>query len=265
MHTISAKEKKFTVKSARDKKIDLFIYIGTPILFLLIWQLLGSAGQLNTSILPTPETILLAFKTQIRTGKWQTNLKISVIRVLAGFVIGSAAGIVVGILTGIFHRFERAVAVIFGLVRSIPMMGLVPLFILWCGIGEESKIVVIAIGTFWSVLLNTQQGIETVSKKYIEVAQLFEKNTRQILTSIIVPSAIPSIFTGLRLGISSAWKCVVAAEMLAATRGLGYAIQYAREISRPADMFVGLLTIGIIGLLIDIVILKLQKILIKWT
>lgn len=126
-----------------------------------LWQILGSTGHLNTSILPTPEKILLAFKTQLRTGKWQVNLEVSVMRVLIGFVIDSLSGVIVGILTGIFHKFERAVAVIFGLIRSIPMMGLVPLFILWCGIGESSKITVIAIGTFWSVFLNTQQGIET--------------------------------------------------------------------------------------------------------
>lgn len=245
--------------------INNIIFIGTPILFLLIWYLFGAAGLLNEAILPSPARIWKAFETQLSNGKWQTNLKASVVRVLIGYIVGSFAGILVGVLTGICSKFERAVAILFGIIRSIPMMGLVPLFILWFGIGELSKVVVISIGTFWSVLLNTQHGIQGVSPKYVEVAQLFEKKTGKVLTSIIFPSAFPAIFTGLRLGISSAWKCVVAAEMLAATRGLGYAVQYAREMSRPADMFVGLLTIGIIGQAIDIIILKLQKKLIKWS
>lgn len=249
----------------KKKMVDNIIFIGAPFLFLLVWYLLGAAGRLNEAILPSPVKIWNAFIIQLSTGKWQVNLQASVVRVLIGYSIGSLIGIIVGVMTGIWHRFERAVALLFGIVRSIPMMGLVPLFILWFGIGEFSKIVVIAMGTFWSVLLNTQHGIQTASKKYVEVAQLFEKNIGKVLTSIIFPSAFPAIFTGLRLGISSAWKCVVAAEMLAATRGLGYAVQYAREMFRPADMFVGLLTIGLIGQAIDLLILWLQRKIIKWS
>lgn len=252
------------VQSQKDVS-GTIIYIGIPILFLIIWQILGSAGLLNAAILPSPQRILLAFKTQLRTGIWINNLEASVVRVLIGFAIGSIMGILVGVLTGIFHKFERGVAVLFGIIRSIPMMGLVPLFILWFGIGELSKILVIAIGTFWSVLLNTEHGIESVNHQYVEVAQLFEKTTIKVLTSITFPSAFPAIFTGLRLGISSAWKCVVAAEMLASTRGLGYEIQYAREMAKPADMFITLITIGVIGQVLDIVILKLQKKIIKWS
>lgn len=234
-------------------------------MFLLLWTLFSLTGNLNEAIIPGPVKIWNSIKTQVRTGKWQSNLYASVLRVLAGYAIGSLLGIIIGVLTGINHRFERGVALLFGVIRSIPMMGLVPLFILWFGIGEVSKIVLIAIGTFWSVLLNTQHGIESVSHKYVEVARLFEKPTKRILTSIVFPSAFPAIFTGLRLGISTAWKCVVAAEMLAATRGLGYAVQYAREMSKPADMFVNLLTIGIIGLVVDAFILRLQKKIIKWS
>lgn len=249
----------------KRKRIDQLIFIGVPVLLLLIWAALGFAGQLNEAILPGPEKMWNSIKTQVRTGRWQSNLYASIVRVLIGYVIGSLAGIIIGVLTGISRRFERGVAVLFGIVRSIPMMGLVPLFILWFGIGELSKIVLIAVGTFWSVLLNTQHGIESVSHKYVEVARLFEKPTKRILSSIVFPSAFPAIFTGLRLGISTAWKCVVAAEMLAATRGLGYAVQYAREMSKPADMFVNLLTIGIIGLVVDAIIIRLQKKIIKWS
>ena len=139
-----------------------------------------------------------------------------------------------------------------------------PLLILWYGIGEESKLIIIAIGTFWSVLLNTQHGISSTDIKFFEVAQLLEKNKITVLTKIIFPAALPSIFTGIRLGLSGAWKSVVAAEMIASVRGIGYMISYAREMSQPDVMFVGLLALGVIGLLIDLFVLQIQKKLIHW-
>ena len=144
------------------------------------------------------------------------------------------------------------------------MIGLVPLMILWFGIGETSKVIVISVGTFWSVLLNTQAGLASTDRKLLEVAQILEKDNFTILRKIVFPSALPQIFTGVRIGVGNAWKSVVAAEMLAATKGIGHLIEYARELAQPAKMFVGILTIGIVGLLIDFLIRKLQKILIRW-
>jgi sulfonate transport system permease protein len=254
----------------KDKKtnigiiLDWVVFIGVPVLFLLIWEMLGNKGVINGSILPKPTRIWHTFISLVQTGKLQKHLSASILRVLAGFLIGSAAGVILGLLMGIFHYFNKAVAVIFGVLRPIPMIGLVPLFILWFGIGETSKVLVIMMGTFWPVLINTQHGIASIDKSYFEIAQLLEKDRLTTLMKIVIPAAMPSIFTGLRLGISAAWKSVVAAEMLAATKGIGYMISNARELAQPDKMFVGLLAIGLIGILIDFVILKLQKKLISW-
>lgn len=113
-------------------------------------------------------------------------------------------------------------------------------------------------------MLNTIHGIHSVDRKLIEVADILEKNRFQILTRVIFPAATPSIFTGIRLGMGTAWTCVVAAEMIAASRGIGYLITYARELSQPDVVLVGVFSIGIIGLLIDTGILRLQKYLLKW-
>ena len=173
-------------------------------------------------------------------------------------------GVLLGILTGLFKKVDDLVTVIFSVFRSIPNVGLVPLFILWCGIGEESKIIVIALGTFWSVLLNTQRGISGTDFKLLEVARILQKDKLTVLSKIIIPAALPSVFTGVRLGLSGAWRSVVAAEMIASMRGIGYMIQYAREMSQPAVMFVGLLTLGLVGLLLDLLVKLLEKRLIYW-
>jgi sulfonate transport system permease protein len=253
------------VEKYREQNVaNKIIFVAAPVILLIIWQILGDAGVINGAVMPTPLKVASTFIELLGNGKLIRDLGASVGRVLAGFVFGTLAGLIFGILTGLYSKIDSAVAVVFGILRPIPMIGLVPLMILWFGIGEKSKIIVIAVGTFWSVLINTQEGISSTSNKFLEVAQLLEKDKITVLTKIILPAATPSIFTGVRLGVGNAWKSVVAAEMLAATKGIGHMIEYARELAQPDKMFVGLLSIGLIGLLIDLIILKIQKKLIKW-
>ena len=249
----------------KDKgKGDYLLVVLAPILLLLLWQTACDQGWVNKSIIPSPQRVVTAFTSSWKSGIFQEHLWASVRRVILGFLFGAGAGIVFGVLTGISRKVDDCVSVVFSVLRSIPTVGLVPLLILWYGIGEESKVIVIAFGTLWSVLLNTQHGISSTDKKLLEVAQLLEKNKITVLTKIIFPAALPSIFTGVRLGISSAWKSVVAAEMIASVRGVGYMISYAREMAQPDGMFVGLFALGIVGLAIDVFVLKLQNQLIQW-
>lgn len=244
---------------------DKIVFVAVPILLLVFWQILGDLGFLNAVIIPTPKKIVNAFAELIYSGKFSNDFGASFSRVILGFLWGTLAGIIMGILTGLFSKVNSGTSFIFGILRPIPMIGLVPLMILWFGIGETSKVIVIAIGTFWSVLVNTQAGIEQTDKKLIEVASMLEKNKFAILRQIVFPAALPSVFTGIRLGLGNAWKSVVAAEMLAATKGIGHMIEYARELAQPSKMFVGILTIGIVGFLLDKLLLILQKKIIYWS
>jgi sulfonate transport system permease protein len=142
---------------------------------------------------------------------------------------------------------------------------MIPLFIMWLGIGEESKIALVTVGAFWPVLLNTIAGVQSTDLKLVEVAEMFGKKRFVVLKDIIVPSAMPLLFTGLRLSISTAWSCVVAAEMIAADKGVGYLIMYARQMSKPAELFVGIISIGVIGLGIDILFRTLQNKVVYWS
>lgn len=244
--------------------INWILLVVTPIVFVILWQISSDRGIINPSIMPSPKRIVNTFVSLVNSGKLSQHLSISALRVLVGFSIGALLGVATGILAGLFEKINKTTAVILGVLRPIPVIGLVPLFILWFGIGELSKITIIAIGTFWVVLLNSENGIKNTNSKFLEVARMLEKGKFTVLMKIVIPAAIPSIFTGLRLGLSAAWRSLVGAEMIAATRGIGFMISYSRELAQPDVMFVGLFVIGLIGVFIDVIILKVQQKLIYW-
>ena len=244
--------------------INRFLGILPLVLILLLWQYLGTTGAINPSILPRPSVLIQKLFPVIESGTLLKNLLASLHRVLIGYAAGAFAGLVLGILIGFFPLAEKLSGILIGLLRPIPALACIPLLILALGIGEESKIAVIMIGSFWPVLLNTIQGIHSVDPKLIQLGNVLEKSRFQIITRIILPSAFPYIFTGLRLGISASWTNIVAAEMIAASAGMGYMISYAREMSQPALVLIGILTIGIVGLCIDALVIIIQKKAIYW-
>lgn len=235
-----------------------------PILFMVMWQVASVNGLVNPSVLPSPQKVWLALVKQISTGSLWKHILSSLLRVIKGYFIGAVAGLILGIFAALNKSVGKLIEVPVGLLRPIPAIALIPFFILWMGIGEMSKVSVIVFGTFWPVLLNTIQGISSADEKLLEVGRILEKDRKTVLIKIILPSALPAIFTGLRLGISSAWTCVVAAEMIAASSGIGFLISYSREMAQPATLLVGIATIGLFGLLIDIVFKKISDKMIFW-
>lgn len=235
-----------------------------PLLIIALWEILGRKGLINTSILPTPSTIWNTVLDMLQSGELLKHIGVSLLRVMEGYIIGSLLGIISGTLMGLVRKLDKAVVLIIGVLRPIPVIAWVPVLILWLGIDEPSKVTVIAIGTFWPVLLNTIQGIKSTDRKHLEVAAILEKRRATVLSQVIFPSALPAIFTGLRIGLGNAWASVIGAELIAAASGVGYLISYAREVSQPDVMFVGVFSIGLIGLLIDIVIKKVENAAFKW-
>jgi sulfonate transport system permease protein len=247
------------------KTATVLISLILPIIIILFWYSGSKSASFNQSIIPTPQKVGAAFKKMIDNGSLWQHIAASFGRVLRGFGIGAAAGIILGLFIGLYFRLNQLFAALIGVLRPIPPIAMIPLFIMWLGIGEESKIALVTVGAFWPVLLNTIAGVQSTDPKLIEVAQVFGKNKFVILKDIIIPSTIPSLFTGLRLSISTAWSCVVAAEMIAAEKGVGYLIMYARQMSKPAELFVGIISIGVIGLAIDVLFQLIQKKAVYWT
>lgn len=240
------------------------ISISAPLIILIVWQTGSSAGLINKAILPSVVTVIDTCVGLIEKGRLQEHILVSIARVVQGFLLGTVLGTVVGIIMAFSKFANRFLSSLVGILRPIPMIAWIPLLILWLGIGEETKISLITVGTFWPVLLNTIHGIQSVDTKLLEVAKILKKNKLTVILRVIFPAALPSMFTGIRLGMGNAWSCVVAAEMIAASKGIGFMITYARDISKPAEVLVGVFVIGLIGLLIDTVILRLQGRILKW-
>lgn len=248
---------RFNVKS-------MLLVIVPPILLIMFWQYAADVGWLSPHILPAPSKIWDAFVSFWTDHTYQDYFLISAQRVLKGFAIGVVIGLFLGIVMAIFSPVNSALSVITGILRPIPMVGWLPIVLIWMGIGENSKVAVITIGCFWSVFINTMDGIKGVNNQYLEVAKILEKGQITTLAKVILPASLPSILTGIRLGFANAWRGVVSAEMLGAASGIGYMIAYARNISRMDIMMIGLLTIGIVGCLLDIVVIAVQDRILKW-
>ena len=248
----------------KSNYFNFFLPLAVPVVLLVLWETASDTGCLKPSILPSPFVIFQTLLELLKSGELFQNLKISLARVLEGFFMGAGLGLIVGFAMGLSKPLERSLSLITGLLRPIPTIAWIPALILWLGIGESSKVTVIAVGSFWPVLLSAIQGVRSTDPKYLEVARVLEKDSWTILLKVVIPSALPSIFTGLRVGMGIAWASVVGAELIAASSGIGFMIMYAREVSQPDVMLVGVLAIGLTGLLIDFLLLQLQRRLLQW-
>jgi len=252
--------------SKRKRDISDYFFFGllVPLILIIAWELACQNGLIKMTILPPPSRIFDALLKQLDKGSLQKNIVVSLRRVALGYLLGASSGVVLGTMMGLFRPFERAMRFIIEILRPIPIIAWVPVLILWSGIGERSKIIVIAIGTFWSVLINVIDGIRNVDKKYIEVSTIFMKPKWKVIKMVILPAATPNIFTGLRLGVGSAWISVIAAEMIAASSGLGFLISYSRELTQPANMLVAVFVIGLIGWSINLLLRMVERRFLRW-
>jgi sulfonate transport system permease protein len=247
-----------------SKITTVLISLVLPVLIIIVWYVGSVNGVVNVSIIPAPSKVIGSFEDMIGDGSLGQHILASFSRVFRGFVIGSVVGVILGLFIGLYFRVNQLFTALIGVLRPIPPIAMIPLFIMWLGIGESSKIALVTVGAFWPVLLNTIAGVQSTDFKLVEVAQVLGRSKFDILKNIIIPSMIPSLFTGLRLSISTAWSCVVAAEMIAADKGVGYLIMFARQMSKPAELFVGIISIGVVGLAIDALFQLIQKKVVYW-
>lgn len=238
---------------------DFIEYIIVLVIIIIVWQLLENKGAINAVTLPAPDTILKSFLSLLTSGKLLKHLIISVVRVLKGYMLAAVIGIGLGVILGLSERLKRMTDLIIQIVKPIPPIAWIPLVILWFGIGEGSKVFLIFLGGFFTILINVIDGIRQTDIKLIEVSNVMETPRLKNVFQLIIPSAIPNIFTGLRVGLSSCWMCVVAAELVASSTGLGYMIMNARQFCQTDVVIVGMIMIGITGKLMDSIIRVIEK------
>jgi sulfonate transport system permease protein len=250
--------------SRLQKLQHLFQYFGLSAAIIGVWQLLFHLGYINPLLLPPPSRIALTFRDLLESGDLLRHIGISMVRVLEGFGIALCLGLTLGIAIGLSKTLDRFTDLIIQVVKPIPPIAWIPLAILWFGIGEKSKVYIIFLGAFFPIIINTIDGIRQTDHKFVEVARLLAVPRFKFVFQVVLPGALPAIMTGVRVGLMVAWICVVAAELIAASSGIGYLIMDARELSQSDVVLVGMITIGVIGKVMDSMIKLLEKRLITW-
>jgi sulfonate transport system permease protein len=235
-----------------------------PGLALLAWQVTTSRGLLPVQILPPPALVASTFVDLVRGGDIAANLQISLWRIACGFLIGSVAGLMLGVAMGTSQTVEDYCGPLFRALAQIPSLGWVPILILIFGLDEIVKYLIIAKACFIPTTLATAQGIRNIPRQYFEVASVLRLSRRSVLTRVVIPGALPTIFGGLRLALSHAWIALIVVEMLAATEGVGYMMVWGRTLFQIDIVIVGMILIGVIGLLMDVGLTRLERRLRRW-
>lgn len=202
-------------------------------------------------MLPPPSKVLASTWAAVQNGELLSHVLISLLRIAKGFTLSLFLSLVLACVCGIFPIILRQIEPTLEFLRHIPPMAMIPLLILQFGIGESSKIVIIILATFFPIFLNTTQGIRQCDRKLIEVAVGFHYGKADCFRYVVLPFAIPYILTGMRLGLGYSWRSLIAAELVAASSGLGYMILEAEQLSRSDVILVGIFVIGLLGSLMD--------------
>ncbi|COE91680.1 ABC transporter permease [Bacillus anthracis] len=256
---------KNNVKKVQKTNIKFLIRaITIPIIILIIWQLVGVFGLVSKTVLPTPLDIFLAFQELIKTGELFGHVSISVFRAAAGFFIGGSLGIILGTIVGFSTRSEQYLDPSVQMLRTVPHLAVAPLFVLWFGFGETSKVLLIADGAFFPLYVNAFLGIRGVDSKLFDVARVLEFSKRKLITKLILPAALPNLLLGARLSLGVAWVSLVVAELMGSTEGIGYMIMDARQFSNTDIVFVGIIIFAFVGKFSDSLVRLLEVKFLRW-
>jgi taurine transport system permease protein len=237
------------------RHLYLIVAVLSPTAILATWYFVTAFNLVTPIILPSPGIVLRAFGDILTNGysggSFLSHLWASLSRLLIAYGLAVVLGVIIGLLRGRYRLVDAVFLVPAEVLRPIPPLGIIPLLILWFGIGELSKVVVIWVCAFLIIMLNTQAGVRSVQPDAIRAAQSLGANSLQVFRYVILPSALPQIMTGLRVSLGAGLTILVAAELLGGDRGLGFIILDASNFFRTKDVFVGIAMIGLLGLLSD--------------
>jgi len=243
---------------------DLSIKSAAIIVFILLWEITPRIGVVDRMYLPPFSEVLSALGKLIISGNLFIHIGSSLKRSMGGLLLSVSIGIPLGIFIGWFKSVEKLLDPLLQVFRNTSTLALFPVFILFFGLGELSKLAIIFWGTLWATLLNTINGVKSVDPLLIKAARSMSASNFFIFRKIVLPAATPSIITGFRLSASTSILILVAAEMLGSNSGLGFLIYYSEQKYDIAEMYSGILTISILGILINYLIVAFEKRLLIW-
>ncbi|CAN5552664.1 ABC transporter permease [soil metagenome] len=253
------------VRPSRDTFKRLGLALILPIGLLISWQLVVNAGVYTRGQLPAPVDVYRAAEQLAAFDQLWIHVEVSLDRVLRGFAFGSGVAIGIGLLVGLSPVFGLLIDPTVQAFRAIPSLAWVPLFVLWMGIGEEPKITLIALGVFFPVYANLVSGIRQIDRKMIEAASAYGYHRFSMAWEVTLPAALPSLMTGLRLGLAQGWLFLVAAELIGASQGLGFLLLDGQNSGRADIIVLSIIMLAIIGKATDMLLERLEKRMLRWS
>ncbi|MEU9893160.1 ABC transporter permease [Streptomyces phaeochromogenes] len=245
------------------KRLPATRFLG-PALLLALWAAASAAGQLDPGAIPAPWTVLETGVHLWTDGTLPTDILTSLQRAGSGFAIGLTAGIALALASGLSRTGEALIDGSVQLNRAIPTLGLIPLFILWLGIGETFKVAIIAIVVYIPIYLNTHAALSGIDSRFVELAEVQGLSRYAFIRRIVIPGALPGFFVGLRLGVTGSWLGLVVLEQINATSGLGYMMFQAQNYGQTDVILVGLVVYGIFGLISDSAVRLIERRVLSW-
>ena len=230
-----------------------------PLFVFAAWTVLSGLGILNSYLVPSPQRVWNAAVQLIASGELGVHAAVSMARVWGGYALSVCCALPLALL---FHEsplLRRIFGGLLDMLRAVPPLAMIPLFILWFGLGEGSKLAVIVMSSFFPVFLNAESGFDSMDSRWLELSRSLELPFSRHLFSVLIPASLPPIIAGLRLGFGYAWRALLGAELFASASGLGYFITESQAMARVDRVFVGVITIGLLGTFLDVLLRFLAR------
>jgi NitT/TauT family transport system permease protein len=249
---------------ALERREHPVLRVAALVALLVLWELLTRTGRIPALFLPSPLGVIEAGVEMLRSGELLTHVATSLRRIVLGFGLGALGGVSVGLAVGFWSVAEAVGNPLIAATFPIPKIALLPLLILWLGIGEASKVAVITLGVFFPMAINTYTGVRTADPLLIRAAVSFGAGRWSLIRKVLLPSALPMIFAGLRLGAGTSLLLLVAAEMIAANAGIGYLVLHAQNLMETTNLMVGIVLLSLLGVASHWLLVRLERLAIPW-
>ena len=248
----------------RRAGVSIALRVAGPIALLVAWWAASASGALNPAVLASPQQVASAAWQLWQSGQLQSAVGVSVLRAATGLAFGVSAGLVLGVITGFSRLGEELLDSPLQLLRALPFLSLVPLFMVWFGIGEEARVVLIAVATSFPMYVSTAGGVRAVDPKLVEAMRTFGLSRWALVREVVLPAAMPSLLSGLRLSMTLSVIALIAAEEINTTNGIGFLMAQAQTYSRTDILTVCVLLYGLLGLCVDLIVRGAERLLMPW-
>ena len=248
----------------RRPSVSITLRVAGPIALLVAWWAASASGALNPAVLASPQQVASAAWQLWRSGQLQSAVGVSVLRAATGLLFGVSAGLVLGVITGFSRLGEELLDSPLQLLRALPFLSLVPLFMVWFGIGEEARVILIAVATSFPMYVSTAGGVRAVDPKLVEAMRTFGLSRWALVREVVLPAAMPSLLSGLRLSMTLSVIALIAAEEINTTNGIGFLMAQAQTYSRTDILTVCVLLYGLLGLCVDLIVRGAERLLMPW-